>query len=87
MPHEKINHQHAQNDRQLVVGWDRSGWVQVSIYPQGWVGAAEALVVNTPPDVLDLLIRTLKRARRQAYAGGAVWPGFASVPPVPRVVQ
>ena len=87
MPHEKINHQHSPNNKQLVVGWDRSGWVQVSIYPQGWVGSGDALIVDTPPDVLDLLIRTLKRARRQAYAGGAVMPGFAPTLPVPRVVQ
>lgn len=76
MPHEKINHptEGVYDRRQLVVSWG-PGWVQASIYPDGWTNTGDAEHVALPPNEVDLLIKTLKRARRKAYANG-VMNGF-----------
>lgn len=84
MPHEKINHGRTDKvPQELVVGWDRLGWVQVSIYPEGWSTTGDASIVDVTPRELDLLIKTLKRARRQAYGGGQTWHGFSDSTPTP----
>lgn len=73
MPHEKINHpdstRHVPKD-QLVVGWNEIGWVQISLYPEGWNNTGDAEIVDLNPQELDLLIKTLQRAKRQAYGKG-----------------
>lgn len=84
MPHEKINYpkraakqinvpvpaqETPLGNGQLVVGWNEIGWVQVSIYPEGWNDTGDAEIVDLNKQELDLLIRTLERARRQAYSG------------------
>ncbi len=77
MPHEKINHPaNINNRRQLVVSWG-PGWVQTSIYPDGWTDTGDAEHVALPPNELHVLIKTLKRARRMAYANGTM-AGFES---------
>lgn len=81
MPHEKINHGVSNdNSCELVVGWDRIGWVQVSIYPEGWSHTGEAMIVDLNPRQVEVLIKTLRRARRQAYGDGQRWPGFSENP-------
>lgn len=92
MPHEKINYPHPRHYRQgvldpdydasgtarqqLVVGWHEIGWVQVSIYPEGWSSTGDAKIVDLNPQELDLLIKTLRRAKRQAYGRGQRFEGF-----------
>lgn len=83
MPHEKINHPRQRNHpedaarkEQLVVGWHHIGWVQVSVYPHGWSDTGDAEHVDLNPQELDLLIKTLRRARRQAYSQGNRHHGF-----------
>ena len=80
MPHEKINHP-RDGARQLVVGWNKIGWVQVSVYPEGWSSTGDAYIADLNPQEIDLLIRTLRRARRQAYGKGARCPGFEDAQP------
>jgi len=86
MPHEKINHPKPQEpchccgelgepDGQLVLSWN-AGWTQISIYPQGWSNTGDAHHVTLPENELDLLIKTLKRAKRRAYADGHIATGF-----------
>ncbi len=77
MPHEKINYPRSETrptesvkKDQLVVGWNEIGWVQVSVYPEGWTTTGDAEHVELNPQELDLLIKTLRRARRQAYGRG-----------------
>lgn len=92
MPHEKINFpRHFSSavldpdfengvngaaKEQLVVGWNEIGWVQVSIYPEGWNDTGDADHVEVNPQELDLLIKTLHRAKRQAYSKGNRHTGF-----------
>ena len=71
MPHEKI----TQGTDQLVIGWNKIGWVQLSIYPEGWSDTGDATHVALNPQRLDLLLKTLRRAKRAAYAGGERWHG------------
>lgn len=72
MPHEKINHPMG-NDivpgQQLVVEWF-DGWAQVAIYPEGWTSTGDAARVDMTPAAIDLLIKTLRRAKKQAYGAG-----------------
>lgn len=75
MPHEKINHPKPDESNQLVVSWN-AGWASISIYPQGWSDTGDAKRVALPENELDLLIKTLKRAKRRAYANGHTAPGF-----------
>lgn len=97
MPHEKINHPERQpqpvnaetgkpareNPKdQLVVGWNEIGWVQVSLYPDGWSTTGDAEIADLNPQELDLLIKTLQRAKRQAYGKGARHYGFQDGPPI-----
>lgn len=76
MPHEKINHPNPDNhdSNQLVVGWN-AGWVSISVFPDGWSDTGDASIVGLPENELDLLIKTLKRAKRKAY-GTHVHTGF-----------
>lgn len=64
MPHEKI----TQGENQLVIGWNRIGWVQASIYPEGWTDTGDATHVALNPERLNLLMKTLRRAKRAAYS-------------------
>lgn len=66
MPHEKI----TRGENQLVVSWNAIGWVQVAIYPEGWSDTGQATHVAVNSQRLELLIKTLKRAQRQAYKNG-----------------
>lgn len=61
---------------QLVVAWNEIGWVQVSVYPDGWSSTGDAEHVELNPQELDLLIKTLQRAKRQAYSKGNRHSGF-----------
>lgn len=67
--------------KQMVIGWNRIGWVQVSLYPQKWNDTGDGEHVDLNPQELDLLIETLKRARRQAYRSGRRHVGFEDAPP------
>lgn len=79
MPHEKINHpQEASENRQLVISWNKIGWVQASIYPERWTNTGDAFHVGLPENELDLLIRTLKKAKRVAYSTNARHDGFSN---------
>lgn len=72
MPHEKINHpttHYGEPGQQLVVAWFE-GWADIAIYPDGWNNTSEAFRVPMPPSAIDLLIKTLKRAKKQAYGKG-----------------
>jgi len=69
MPHEKINHPDA-SGQQAVVGWNKIGWVQLSIFPEGWSDTGDAARVDMSVEDIDKLIHTLKRAKRQAYTQG-----------------
>lgn len=80
MPHEKINHRQSQ---QLVVGWNKIGWVQVSIYPDGWTNTGEATIADISAAEIDLLIKTLRRAKKQAYKKGALF-GFEPTAEAPK---
>lgn len=80
MPHEKINFPRQNTPKhQLVVGWNDIGWVQVSIFPDGWSDTEDASIVDVNPQELDLLIKTLQRAKRQAYSKGKRHSGFEDV--------
>lgn len=81
MPHEKINHP-RDDDKQLVIAWSDIGWVQASIYPEGWNDTGDAHHVDLNPQELDLLINTLKRARRKAYGQGHRHAGYEDGPEV-----
>lgn len=97
MPHEKINFlpagvrpaPDAPQDstlgeaprKQLVVEWNRTGWTDIAIYPDGWKDTGYAWRVALPPQDLDLLIKTLKRAKRQAYGAGQRFPGYEDIEP------
>jgi len=92
MPHVKINYPRpfvptatldgsdpksfARGKDQLVVSWNEIGWVQVSVYPEGWDNTGDAEHVQVNPQELDLLIRTLQKARRKAYGKGNRWYGY-----------
>lgn len=94
MPHEKINHpkhytravldpeydSDGITTQQLVVGWNEIGWVQVSIYLEGWSTTGDAKIVDLNPQELDLLLKTLRRAKRQAYGRGQRAAGFEDGP-------
>lgn len=67
---------------QLVVAWNEIGWVQVSVYPEGWSNTGEAEHVELNPQELDLLLKTLRRAKRQAYGQGNRHTGFEDGPEV-----
>ena len=67
-------------DPQVVVEWDRLGWVDIALYPQGWGSTSDATRATLNPQDLDLLIKTLKRARRQAYGDGARYVGYEDGP-------
>lgn len=67
---------------QLVVGWNKIGWVQVSVYPEGWKDTGDADHVNLNPQELDLLIKTLRRAKRQAYSKGNRHVGYEDGPEI-----
>lgn len=86
MPHEKINHPREQAGdkppQQLVIGWNPIGWVQASIYPEGWSNTGDAVHVDLNAQELDLLIATLKRARRKAYDSGQRHAGFEDGPKI-----
>lgn len=96
MPHEKINHprhykvaalapdydETGTAKEQLVVSWNEIGWVQVAIYPEGWSHTGEASIVDLNPQELDLLLKTLRRAKRQAYGKGRRHDGFEDGPKV-----
>lgn len=84
MPHEKINHprNHDGTSKQLVVAWNEIGWVQASIYPEGWSDTGDALHAELNPQELDLLISTLRRARRKAYGQGSRHAGYEDGPEV-----
>ena len=85
MPHEKINYSRTEEgmDLQAVVGWDKMGWVQLSMYPKGWGNTGDAWHVPLSDGELDKLIKVLKRAKRQAYSGKHRHYGFETreVPP------
>lgn len=97
MPHEKINHPRRDTSEttvpgapglgetpkdQLVVSWSEIGWVQVSVYPEGWSSTGDADHVALNPQELDLLIKTLRRAKRQAYGKGNRHIGFEDSQPL-----
>lgn len=98
MPHEKINYQKTPDrfeedketktasftpgEKQLVIGWNEIGWVQVSLYPQQWKDTGDGDHVDLTPQELDLLIKTLRRAKRQAYRKGNRASGFEDGPKV-----
>lgn len=65
---------------QLVVGWNKIGWVQVSVYPEGWNDTGDAEHVDLNPQELELLIKTLRRAKRQAFSKGNRHPGHEDGP-------
>lgn len=65
---------------QLVVAWNEIGWVQVSVYPEGWKDTGDAEHVSLNPQELDLLIKTLRRAKRQAYGTGNRHVGYEDGP-------
>lgn len=88
MPHEKITYPSDASSapgrpKQLVVGWNEIGWVQVSIYPLGWKDTGDAFHVGVNPEEIDKLIKTLKRAKRKAYAAGHRHAGFEDRPAMP----
>lgn len=83
MPHEKINFPRFDSSKdQLVAAWNEIGWVTVSIYPEGWSSTGDADHVELNPQELDLLIKTLQRAKRQAYGKGNRHTGFEDSGPV-----
>jgi hypothetical protein len=65
---------------QLVVGWNELGWVQISMYPEGWSSTGDAEIIDLSSQEIDLLIKTLRRAQRQAYASGHRHSGFEDTP-------
>lgn len=67
---------------QLVVAWNGIGWVQVGVYPEGWNDTGDAEHVSLNPQELDLLIKTLRRAKRQAYGTGNRHVGYEDGPEV-----
>lgn len=88
MPHEKINYPTGNSGTcpvpvQAVVGWNEIGWVQVSIYPDGWSSTGDASHVALSEPEVSKLIKTLKRAKRQAYGGGSRHAGFEDRKPMP----
>lgn len=78
-PGEILNTEKVPKD-QLVVSWNGIGWVQVSVYPEGWSSTGDAEHVELKPQELDLLIKTLRRAKRQAYGQGNRHSGFEDGP-------
>lgn len=61
---------HVAVPMQLVVEWNAIGWASIAIYPEGWNDTGDAYRVEMPPAAIDLAIKTLKRAKRQAYGEG-----------------
>lgn len=80
MPHQKITQLVKQHmnavAKQLVVSWNKIGWVQIAIYPEGWENTGDAWIIDLPPTELNRLINTLRRAKRQAYFKGNRHTGF-----------
>lgn len=76
MPHEVIlgkddstkliGSYHDAKNNSVVVGWNKIGWVQISVAPPGWESTGDWHIVDLNSEGLDKLIATLKRARRQA---------------------
>lgn len=86
MPHEKINYPTGygfEEPKQAVVAWNGIGWVQLSIYPMGWKDTGDAFHVPLTPPEIDKLIKTLKRAKRQAYRAGNRHSGYSDRRPMP----
>lgn len=82
MPHEKINRP-DEAGHQAVVGWNRIGWVQISIYPEGWKDTGDATHVALSDSEVAKLIKTLRRARRGAYSGVKRHSGYEDRPALP----
>lgn len=80
-PGEILSAEKVRKD-QLVVAWHEIGWVQVSVYPDGWSDTGDAEHVKLNPQELRLLIKTLRRAQRQAYGAGNRHTGFEDGPKV-----
>ena len=53
----------------LAVGWNRDGgWVQIHVLPKYWETTGDWTSFDLDSDEIDHLIRTLRRAKRQALA-------------------
>lgn len=92
MPHEKINYFKPVEIEfglepferlQAVVGWSDIGWVQLSLYPEGWTNTGDAHRVDLTEPEVDKLIKTLKRAKRVAYSKGNRHVGYEDREPLP----
>ena len=53
----------------LAVGWNKDGrWVQVNAIPKHWETTGDWTSFDLDADEIDHLIRTLRRAKRQAFS-------------------
>lgn len=80
--HGPVSASFTPGEKQLVIAWNEIGWVQVSLYPQKWKDTGDGDHVGLTPQELDLLIKTLQRAKRQAYRKGNRASGFEDGPKV-----
>lgn len=52
----------------LAIGWNRHGrWVQLHVIPKGWQDTGEWTSFDLDPEEIDHLVRTLRRAKKNAY--------------------
>jgi hypothetical protein len=81
MPREIINERRVSDSttKELEVSWNRIGWVQASIYPYNWQNSGDAFIVDLTPRMIDKLIKTLRKAKRQAYGNGYTHYGFSDI--------
>lgn len=57
--------------RGLSVGWNKVGWVQIHMFPDGWETTGDWTIVDLGRGDINRLIRTLRKARDAAYGADA----------------
>ena len=79
MPREKIREIESDPNRvgrSLEISWNRIGWVQLNVIPDGWGNSGEWEIIDLRPRDVDALIKVLKKAKKQAYGDGQRHYGY-----------
>jgi hypothetical protein len=57
--------------RGLSLGWNKLGWVQIHMFPEGWETTGDWTIVDLDRPAINRLILALRKARNQAYGSDA----------------
>lgn len=71
MPKETIKHIEADESRgarTLQIGWNKIGWVQLSVAPDGWKDTGDWEIIDLFLEDIERLIRVSRRAKRQSFS-------------------